>query len=522
MARAAGTIYLRGSRVSGSGGEHRGGRGRAARVLAAALISLGLASLSGVAACSAYASTDSAIAAAESIGLPAGHGQYFYVGSTSGEQPMGSISWIEGQDLSVTAPGSGDQAISVGHAASNGGSYSSTASSEAIAGVGIDGYTVAQKFSAQRAKVAHKATKHPERPVGGAQLTLSIVTTQPNQLVLILISGQGTGSLAMSGIDATTLQDATYGAPASSVIASAAVYSAQLAVGKHKIKWHSTTYAPNKGTSLGAVAYVLTPAPAPVVTSVSPGSGPEAGGTTVTITGSDLDGASAVRFGSEGAASFKVISPTRVEAVSPARTGTVDATVTTERGTSSTSTADQFTYVPPPSVTGVSPNNGPEAGGTTVTITGTNMAGATWVRFGTANAQSFKANSPTSIEAVSPAGSGTVNVTVTNPYGTSSTTGADQFVFNRPPPPSISASKGGPFRGGYELAIQVHNFPLGTFVYYCHDNSGPGGSDTVYFSHAVEVTNPNQATWPGVFCYDSAPYVSYLVMDGVQSNSVQF
>ncbi len=91
-----------------------------------------------------------------------------------------------------------------------------------------------------------------------------------------------------------------------------------------------------------------------------------------------------------------------------------------------------------------------------------------------------------------------------------------------PPSPSISASKGGPDRGGYDLNIQVNNFPTGTFTYYCHDNSGPGGSDIIFYEHAVSVTDPNQGTWPGVFCFDSAPYVAYLVMNNVTSNSVQF
>jgi hypothetical protein len=44
----------------------------------------------------------------------------------------------------------------------------------------------------------------------------------------------------------------------------------------------------------------------------------------------------------------------------------------------------------------------------------------------------------------------------------------------------------------------------------------------VFYQHAVAVNDPNQSTWPGVFCYNSAPYVTYLVMAGVVSNSVQF
>jgi hypothetical protein len=96
-----------------------------------------------------------------------------------------------------------------------------------------------------------------------------------------------------------------------------------------------------------------------------------------------------------------------------------------------------------------------------------------------------------------------------------------------PTPPagaSITASQGGQYgcSGCSALDIQVHNFPTGTYTYSCHDNSGVGGGDTVFFSHSISVTDANQSTWPGVFCDDSAPYTAYLVMDGVTSNSVTF
>jgi IPT/TIG domain/RTX calcium-binding nonapeptide repeat (4 copies) len=91
------------------------------------------------------------------------------------------------------------------------------------------------------------------------------------------------------------------------------------------------------------------PAP-PGVTGISPSSGPETGGTTVTVSGHDFLGVSAVRFGSTSATSFKVTSPTSIEAVSPAGSGTVDVTVETTDDTSATSSADQFGYLPPHSV----------------------------------------------------------------------------------------------------------------------------------------------------------------------------
>lgn len=86
--------------------------------------------------------------------------------------------------------------------------------------------------------------------------------------------------------------------------------------------------------------------PAPVITSIAPDFGPVGGGTTVTITGTDLASASAVKFGDVPAASFKAESETKVTAVAPAstRVGEVDVTVTTLAGTSATGRADRFLY----------------------------------------------------------------------------------------------------------------------------------------------------------------------------------
>ena len=70
-------------------------------------------------------------------------------------------------------------------------------------------------------------------------------------------------------------------------------------------------------------------------------------------------------------------------------------------------------------MTAVSPASGPAAGGTSVTITGTNLTGATAVNFGATPAATFTVNTATQITATSPAGSGTVNITVTTPAGTS-------------------------------------------------------------------------------------------------------
>jgi IPT/TIG domain len=87
--------------------------------------------------------------------------------------------------------------------------------------------------------------------------------------------------------------------------------------------------------------------PPPAVTAINPSQGSSLGGATVTVSGSGLTGASAVHFGSSLGSNVTVVSDSRLTALSPPGTGTVDVTVTTTSGTSATSGADLFTYVIP-------------------------------------------------------------------------------------------------------------------------------------------------------------------------------
>ncbi len=172
------------------------------------------------------------------------------------------------------------------------------------------------------------------------------------------------------------------------------------------------------GTSNGvSYGYVAVPVPVPVLTSVSPGQGPVGGGTTVTLTGSGLTGVTGVAFGAVPALSFTVVSATQITAVAPpGAAGPVQVTVTGPGGTSNGLT---YFYVGVPTLTGVAPAQGRTSGGTTVTLTGTNLLGATAVRFGAVDATSFMVVSATQITAVAPPGSGTVQITAVTPGGTS-------------------------------------------------------------------------------------------------------
>ncbi|MGA2322151.1 MAG: IPT/TIG domain-containing protein, partial [Solirubrobacteraceae bacterium] len=169
------------------------------------------------------------------------------------------------------------------------------------------------------------------------------------------------------------------------------------------------------------------------VRSISPGSGPEVGGTQVTVTGTGFIAGASVKFGGVPASKVTVNSETSITATSPKGKGTVDVTVTTSEGTSPTGEHDRFTYATAPTVTSISPKSGPEAGGTSVTITGTGFIEGASVRFGSEPALKVTINSVTSITATSPKGSGTLDVTVTTSKGTSATSEQDQFTYEKAP-----------------------------------------------------------------------------------------
>jgi hypothetical protein len=96
---------------------------------------------------------------------------------------------------------------------------------------------------------------------------------------------------------------------------------------------------------------------APVVTETTPATGSSSGGTTVTISGSNLDGATGVSFGGTPAAAFNVVSPTSITAEAPPGEGgsTVDVTVTGPGGTSVAVAGARFSYVAPPPAPGPPP-----------------------------------------------------------------------------------------------------------------------------------------------------------------------
>jgi IPT/TIG domain-containing protein len=213
-----------------------------------------------------------------------------------------------------------------------------------------------------------------------------------------------------------------------------------------------TSHGASATTSFDRFAYVA----APTVSSVEPDSGSSAGGETVTIKGTNLTEATAVEFGGATATDLDEISATELTVTSPAHIeGTVDVTVTTPGGTSATSAADRFAYVQHPVVEGVSPGEGPAAGGTLVTITGHDLGAATKVEFGSAEATGLAVKSAGEIRATSPPhAAGAVDVVVTSSSGASAVVAADRFTYVAAPVNSGQPTISGTAVEGQTLTAQ--------------------------------------------------------------------
>ncbi len=226
---------------------------------------------------------------------------------------------------------------------------------------------------------------------------------------------------------------------------------------------------------LWLIAFETANAAAPTLTNVSPSAGPAAGGTTVTITGTNfVDGATTVQFDGIDATDVTVASASTLTAVTPAHApGAVPVTVIVA-GEGSTTVPGAFVYQgPSPTVTSISPNEGPTTGGTSVTITGTNFVSGATVTIGGAAATSVNVTNATTITAVTPARSaGNRDVTVTNPDGQSATL-SNGFTYDTAASPTITSVSppSGPTTGGTSVTITGTNFAPGVAVTFGGNNA---------------------------------------------------
>jgi large repetitive protein len=254
----------------------------------------------------------------------------------------------------------------------------------------------------------------------------------------------------------------------------------------------------------------------PIVKSISPASGPSGGGTVVTVTGSNLTGATAVNFGNAnpGTSIFVNGTGTSLTVTSPAGADAVDLTVTTPGGTSAVSgttcaqpgtsaaPCDAFAFISAPAVTSVSPASGPAGGGTAVTVAGANLTGATAVNFGGTQGTNVAVGATgTSLSVTSPAGRSVVDVTVVTPAGTSMASGSsctqpgtptapcDAFTYIAAPVVTEISPTSGPAGGGTAVIVNGSGLTGATAVSF-GGTSVPASSFTSASDSSITVPSP--------------------------------
>jgi hypothetical protein len=296
---------------------------------------------------------------------------------------------------------------------------------------------------------------------------------------------------------------------------------------------------------LWKVAYTATN---PMVTAITPATGAITGGTAVTVTGTALNtgGTPTINFGPVAATNVSCASATTCTATSPAvaGAGSLDVTVTNGGGRiSATSPSDVFTYTTPLpanaiSVTSITPSTGLLAGGTTVTITGTNLTdnkgAGTSVSFGPTAAASVTCASMTSCTAVSPPGSGSVDIQVTVGNSTSLPVAADSFNYIQPVADLLASGITAPKGGATFLpgALGGHWWSSDHSQGFCRLDPIPGtnlGSkpgaqpilaiNVAFCDPGFAIGSPGQATYDPHTNADGTHYV-YMPDDAVKSPGV--
>jgi hypothetical protein len=258
-------------------------------------------------------------------------------------------------------------------------------------------------------------------------------------------------------------------------------------VGGANVRISCPSYSGQWINNLAVNGSITAGGPPPDITNVSPTYGSTAGGTVVTITGSNFVSGDIIQFDGASGTGVIVNNSVSITATAPANApGTVNVTVTPPGGQASTLT-NAFTYVlpVPPVITSLSPTNGFIVGSTIVTITGSGFTNGDTVIFGSNAGTGVVINNSTTITSTTPANTvGAVDVSVTDTSGQISTL-TNGFYYLNPPDPVITkiSPTNGYTTGGTVVTIYGTNFLVGDTVQF-----GPNAGTGVAINNSTNIT----------------------------------
>jgi parallel beta-helix repeat protein len=226
-----------------------------------------------------------------------------------------------------------------------------------------------------------------------------------------------------------------------------------------------TTTGPEHGNQQSTIFVdVVEPPKTPLILSITPGNGPIAGGTSVTVNGANLSADCMLFFGGVPATNVALVSATGLTATAPPHpAGTVDVLLSC--GSNSFNFANGFMYLSAsPTVSTVTPSFGSTAGGTLVRITGSNFRSGCWPFFDTnASRTAVFVSTTEMIGDAPPHAAGTVTVAIRCSGGSDGSL-ADAFSYSTAAEPSAQINSVTPLAGAPGQSVTV------TGIRFRHDD----------------------------------------------------
>lgn len=256
----------------------------------------------------------------------------------------------------------------------------------------------------------------------------------------------------------------------------------------------------------------------PIITGISPASGPPAGGTLITIYGISFteNETTSVTFDGIPALAINVLGGTAIHAITPAH-GAGPSTVRVINRNGAAALAGGFTYHTPgsgggaPALTTLFPNSGTVRGGTAVTILGSNFIPDTVVTFGGQRGEvTFINSGELSVRTPAAATGGPVEVAASNGAERALLGNGFNYIAGSPPALSVFDPAGGEdlfargiinikWRSSDDRAVQRHRISLmqntGAGLQFVSDiaNSLPGDAQSFSWVIPASIQSPMQA-----------------------------
>jgi IPT/TIG domain/Listeria-Bacteroides repeat domain (List_Bact_rpt) len=293
----------------------------------------------------------------------------------------------------------------------------------------------------------------------------------------------------------------------------------------------SVAASANYTSAAGSQTLTVVSAPTPVVTSLTPGSGPVTGGTAIDIKGTGFASGDKVVIGQGHGSGTGAIAATHVSVLSSteitadtgggASAGTTYLYVVGPSSKISVATAaGRFSYLPAvPAVTSLSPDSGPVTGGTAIDITGTGFVNGDKVVIGQGHGSGAGAIAATHVSVLSSTEITAVTGSGANPGSTylyvvsptnkaSAAVPAGRFTYQLAVPAVTSLSpNSGPVTGGTAIDITGTGFVSGDKVVIGQGHGSGAGAIAATHVSVVSSTEITAVTGGGANAGSTYLYV---------------